>query len=1111
MATEQQVLTLTTEFNDQASAAIAGVRQAIDQLSGPAVREAQRRVNQEMGEWEKAVRNLGREALGVGRAFGDLVKVIGPFPVAAGLAGYEITRIIRSSAEWSRGVVEMSNAAKMAGLSFGEFKGISEQMQRMGLTAREASAGIAGFNRAYAEVLTSGGKRAEIMSLAGMGYAQNMAQVLLNLRGITDETDRLNAVRQAGENVYQNAVNDTHDTVIARYRERQFLAKFNAEFLINIHRDLNKEDVKRMQARDELSTKARELNEAMTEEAQTREEINEKWNEFLAGPELKMIQLLIDIEKNILARMEQTAPAFGVGPAAPARPGQTNTPGPSEWSWGSAFGMGKPASAPSAAPLPPPQGLADQLGLGTLGGPAAGPATGAAKFYGFTDAGNGGGSIADNWRQSENVEDDRSGQFDQNTNEVRRLNDNLQRILTLTKPGGGLAGQLGLGNISSLGGGGGGGGGYRGTTGTTGTDGTSPTTPPPPPVTGPTGTPLAAVTGGQPFGINVSPERFSQITGLPPSFMNVTAGQRAYARGISTGMGPGGVGVRDAKFVGGKPAADWPTTAAPGSGGGFGATGTVTGTGASISGRTSIAELEKNSQAQAAIARFAAANPNVTDAKTQLYSLVAGESGFGRDMSPGRKYSGYFQMGQEETFAATGQRISGAQLAAMPFDQQLDIYTKWVHHASPNATNLGLFNAASNPAFQTASDDTVVYHAGTRAAQQNAKTWGANSPGGPGGDITVGGIKKYYSRGDTETNRQIAAAGTPAATTAVTFAGTGGPQVTETLPSGAQVIRGAATTAAVTGVNPLLTGINPTTGGSIDKTVLQQAALIAGSTGSHQAVYNFIKSQGLTYTSGENCAEFVTAVLSKGEGLAPGQLPAGVKSDYPAAASYTHYGDAVDALHAQPGDVLARHDAGGSHAMIVGPDGYDPKTGTLNILSANNDANLHIKVGPNGKLPGYYGNFRIGHLNIGPPKTATTAQAAVSSTGLPTDPFAWPSGASETAADSIRRMNATAYGGDKGMTLPSTDILPKKDDVLTGSRWDTGDVEADRATIDQTAQAARIKQQARIHLKIAHKNAPADVSAKADGDAFKGHTMERTNAPPPEAPTKFKAGGLEFA
>jgi hypothetical protein len=125
-----------------------------------------------------------------------------------------------------------------------------------------------------------------------------------------------------------------------------------------------------------------------------------------------------------------------------------------------------------------------------------------------------------------------------------------------------------------------------------------------------------------------------------------------------------------------------------------------------------------------------------------------------------RNYRGYLQLGKEEAYGRMG--LTGEQFSALPFDKQMDAYTKWAKQNDPTGehlTNVGLFNAASARKWQTASDDTVVYRAGSAAAQQNAVTWGRYSPGGVGGDITVGGIKRYYGRGDPETERKIAAAG----------------------------------------------------------------------------------------------------------------------------------------------------------------------------------------------------------------------------------------------------------------------------------------------------------------------------------------------------------------
>ncbi|HEX3341854.1 MAG TPA: hypothetical protein VHT68_22075, partial [Pseudolabrys sp.] len=477
--------------------------------------------------------------------------------------------------------------------------------------------------------------------------------------------------------------------------------------------------------------------------------------------------------------------------------------------------------------------------------------------------------------------------------------------------------------------------------------------------------------------------------------------------------------------------------------------GTVTGTGASISGATSIANLERNSQAQAAIARFAAENPNVTDAKTQLYSLVQGESGFGRDMSPGRRYSGYFQMGQEETFAATGQHISGSQLAAMSFDQQLDIYSKWVHHASPNATNLGLFNAASNPRFQTASDDTIVYHAGTAAAQQNASTWGKYSPGGPGGDITVGGIKKYYSRGDPETNRAIAAAGTPAATTAQALVGAPG--------------TGGVTVSPITGGVPA--GIGPTVGGTtgirddngkeVDHQTLAGAMAIA-KTGNAPAMKQYLAQHGFSLDA-TACGAIATRFANL-SGVKPPPASA-------VASSWLAWGTRVNP------DVIDR--AG-------------MELGTLKLVSP---VGTYMHVGQP-LTPGEQG----GHVMTIVPGTYNDKNGSVQVI----DQYG-------VHSENVNKMQVR-YAGDPAGTV-ETPVATASDTGSSGAWPKDAMTEDARKTIDNITAQRDDPGPANIKLNVVHKNAPSDVSVKADGDAFKGHSMEQTN----KAPTPAKAPSHEFS
>lgn len=198
-----------------------------------------------------------------------------------------------------------------------------------------------------------------------------------------------------------------------------------------------------------------------------------------------------------------------------------------------------------------------------------------------------------------------------------------------------------------------------------------------------------------------------------------------------------------------------------------GPVGPTTAKGAGIRGRTSIAALEKDPQAQASINRFRQAFPNVPDAKTQIYSLVKGESSMGRDMVQKNQYAGYFQLGSDEAYKSMG--LSKQQFAALPFHEQMDAYTRWAQRADPSGKkikNLGLFNAASSMKWQGASDDTVIYPAGSREAAANRSTWGRYS--GAGGATTVGGVKKYYGRGDPGTQAEIAAATPPEAPTTET-------------------------------------------------------------------------------------------------------------------------------------------------------------------------------------------------------------------------------------------------------------------------------------------------------------------------------------------------------
>jgi hypothetical protein len=129
--------------------------------------------------------------------------------------------------------------------------------------------------------------------------------------------------------------------------------------------------------------------------------------------------------------------------------------------------------------------------------------------------------------------------------------------------------------------------------------------------------------------------------------------------------------------------------------------------------------------------------------------------------------------------------------------------------------------------------------------------------------------------------------------------------------------------------------------GSIRPDVLARAAQIAQS-GNQGAVTQFLHEQGIQVDD-RDCGDFVAGIVK-----ASGGTPVG---SYPTGSAWRGYGAGVpDAAHAQPGDVLSsnRYTYGpntgqplppgavqGGHAAMVGPRGYNPKTGTLDVIQAD--------------------------------------------------------------------------------------------------------------------------------------------------------------------------------
>jgi hypothetical protein len=299
MANEQQELELRVTLDDQASAQLQHIREALSGLGGAS------HATSHISDFEQAIGRLGRAAVGFGRASVELAKVIGPMPVAMGALAYQTLRVNEQMKEWAASLQATGNAARMAGISVGEFKSIVGQLRQAGVSAGDASSMILNFTKAYGELMTAGSaRRQQLIQLAGPEFAGHMIQGIQLIGRLQSDTEKLNAIRQMGENVYQNKLRESHDTMLAAAARQDFFEALNVSQLANLRRDMVQYDERtkaNMKAEEES---AQRLAAAYTKEEEARNRIGDIIKVSMAEQELKVLNVLIKIEQWIDRRAE---------------------------------------------------------------------------------------------------------------------------------------------------------------------------------------------------------------------------------------------------------------------------------------------------------------------------------------------------------------------------------------------------------------------------------------------------------------------------------------------------------------------------------------------------------------------------------------------------------------------------------------------------------------------------------------------------------------------------------------------------------------------------------------------------------------------------------------
>jgi hypothetical protein len=231
MASEQEELRLVVNLTDNASAGIAKLRGEFSQLGSGSTAQSLDKFKRETSAITGVVKGLGTE-LGVSARIMTTVLVpgVGTAVAAIGALGALYLEQVRQLPEWTNKLRAMGDAARNIGANAGQYRAIVEQLGALGVSAEAAQTSMAGINNAIADLTRRGSAlRQSLLAHAGPEGQAGMRAFIDSLLSARTEAERTNRVITAGENVYANALKQTHSELEARRREQEWLRQFGVD------------------------------------------------------------------------------------------------------------------------------------------------------------------------------------------------------------------------------------------------------------------------------------------------------------------------------------------------------------------------------------------------------------------------------------------------------------------------------------------------------------------------------------------------------------------------------------------------------------------------------------------------------------------------------------------------------------------------------------------------------------------------------------------------------------------------------------------------------------------------------------------------------------------
>ena len=406
MAAEQQELKLSVQLDDEATPQLARLRQEIQQLGGGHTSNVMEKFKREGEAISKMAKTLGAGISDLGVAFTAMGRAVGPIGVALGAVGAVVVASTLKLKEWSDAIVQAGNAAKTIGVNFGEFRAITDQMAKFGVSAQQANSIMAGLSQTVADLQRGPMSQVyrDLMSHATTPQqVKNMEDYIRALIEAKDAVSQLAVVQNGINSVREQALKETHSEQEAAKRVNEYLAAQHIDPALAVVGKIEKvseEDKKRQEG---ILKNAQAFSSKMTEIVNKLGEMKDLLLGMTLQPMISLVEGANTIMDKILASVKQIH----------------------DW-WIRMVGGND---------------LASQLGAGSEFFPKNVPSL----------PGTAGGQIAPllggDWAKTEMTQERNSEQLKENTDQLRQLNDNFKG------GAGGLGGPGGLGGVGGAPGG----------------------------------------------------------------------------------------------------------------------------------------------------------------------------------------------------------------------------------------------------------------------------------------------------------------------------------------------------------------------------------------------------------------------------------------------------------------------------------------------------------------------------------------------------------------------------------------------------------------------------------------------------------------------------------